>query len=157
MWRICIVLALTMTILGVSTTGTCDQKSLKGKCIWNHDYLERPGICEQEDLEGTWSIRLGTTDAFGHHCWEECEVRIKSGRIVRGTYVDHMGGRSRITGGRLTISSGCEINGVIRVSNETLYVETGTCDRDGGLVVRVAKDTLSGTPFFNHPRKSQRR
>lgn len=92
--------------------------------------LTQPGwaICEQQDLEGNWTVRVGTPDGFGRHwCWADCNMTISSGGIIEqgGTHIDCLGVSSEITGGQLTISLDCGIEGTIITSNGTLSIATG--------------------------------
>jgi hypothetical protein len=84
--------------------------------------------CEQVDLQGTWSVRVGAKDEFGNHlCWESCSLTVDALGIVEasGTYEDCSEVTSDIAGGELTISSGCVIEGTIETSNGTVNVATG--------------------------------
>ena len=84
--------------------------------------------CEQVDLQGTWSVRVGAKDEFGNHlCWESCSLTVDALGVVEaaGTYEDWSQVTSDITGGELTISSGCVIEGTIETSNGTVNVATG--------------------------------
>ena len=100
-------------------------------CTWaDEEFEEDEGFipCEQVDLKGTWSAKVGAVDEFGNHlCWEACSVTVDALGVVEasGTYEDCSQVTSDITGGQLTISSGCIIEGYIETSNGTVYVATG--------------------------------
>ena len=84
--------------------------------------------CEQIDLQGTWSARVGAKDESGSHlCWEACTLTVDALGVVEasGTYVDCSEVASDITGGELIISSGCIIQGTIETTNGIVYVATG--------------------------------
>ena len=84
--------------------------------------------CQQVDLEGTWSVRVGAKDASGNHlCWEPCSLTVDATGVVQavGSYTDCSQATSDITGGELIISSGCVIEGYIETSSGTVYVATG--------------------------------
>jgi hypothetical protein len=87
-----------------------------------------PMSCEQSDLAGTWSVRVGAKDEFGDHlCWESCDLIIDSAGIIEqaGTFIDCLEVASDITGGQLTLFSDCVIEGYIETSNSTVYILTG--------------------------------
>ena len=103
-------------------------------CTWS-DFEEDQGFipCEQVDLEGTWSVRVGAKDEVGNHlCWESCGLTVDALGVVEasGTYVDCSEVTSDITGGQLDLSSGCVIEGTIETSNGTVYVTTGAIVED---------------------------
>ena len=103
-------------------------------CTWS-DFEEDEGFipCEQVDLEGTWSTKVGVVDEFGNHlCWESCSLTVDALGVVEaaGTYVDCSEVTSDITGGQLDLSSGCVIEGYIETSNGTVYVTTGAIVKD---------------------------
>ena len=84
--------------------------------------------CEQVDLQGTWSVKVGAKDEFGNHlCWESCSLTVDALGVVEasGTYEDCSQVTSDITGGQLDLSSGCVIQGYIETSNGTVNVATG--------------------------------
>ena len=96
--------------------------------------------CEQADLEGTWNVEVGAVDEFGSHtCWEPCNLTISAtGSIEQGgTYNDCSGVSSDITGGQLTLSYGCVIEGYIETSNGTVTIGTG-----GVVVIDDEEDEL---------------
>jgi hypothetical protein len=97
---------------------------------WADEGLTPEGFvpCEQGDLQGTWSVRVGAKDAFGNHlCWEPCSLTLDALGVVQavGTYTDCSEVASDIRGGELIISSGCVIEGYIETSSGTVYVATG--------------------------------
>jgi hypothetical protein len=97
--------------------------------------------CEQQDLERAWSAEVWGGGSDGSQCWEQCNLIIGPNGIVEGgTHVDCSGNPSQITGGQLTISSGCVIEGYIDTSNgSTIYVDTGAILEDD-LVLGVVEE-----------------
>ena len=96
--------------------------------------------CAQADLEGTWRVEVGVKDEFGNHvCWEVCNLTISSTGAVQqgGTYIDCLDVSSDVTGGQLTLSYGCVIQGYIETSNGTVNIGTG-----GIVVVEEQQDQL---------------
>ena len=91
-----------------------------------------PWACEQQDLEGTWLVVACNTNEMGDHCVEHGEVTVSAGGSISGTYVDCAGVSSQITGGQLSLSPDCVIEGSIQTASGTLNVETGAIvgDRD---------------------------
>ena len=83
--------------------------------------------CEQQDLEGTWNVEVWGGALPGGQCWDKCTLTISSGGNIQqaGTYIDCLGVSSQITGGYLTISSNCLIEGEIYTTNGTLYISSG--------------------------------
>lgn len=111
---------------------------------WAAEGLTPEGFvpCEQVDLQGTWSVRVGAKDASGNHlCWEPCSLTVGALGVVQagGTYTDCSQIASDITGGELIISSGCVIEGCIETSSGTIYVATGAVV-DDQLVLGRAED-----------------
>ena len=97
--------------------------------------------CEQQDLEGTWLVVACNTNEMGDHCVEHGDLTVAAGGSITGTYVDCDGVSAQITGGQLSLSADCVIEGTIQTANGTLNVETGAIvgDRDHmrlGLVCR---------------------
>ena len=88
--------------------------------------------CEQQDLEGTWLVVACNTNEMGDHCVEHGDLTVSPGGSISGTYVDCAGVSSEITGGQLSLSADCVIEGTIQTANGTLNVETGAIvgDRD---------------------------
>ena len=84
--------------------------------------------CEQGNLAGNWAVQVGATDSSGDHCWEYCTLTINSsGAVAAGdTYYNCSGSTCQITGGLLTVSSGCIIQGTIETSHGSLNVIEGT-------------------------------
>jgi len=98
--------------------------------------------CEQADLQGTWSVRVGAKDESGNHlCWEPCTLSVDAAGVIHpnGSYEDCWGVVSDITGGALTLSSGCVIDGYIETSNGTVNVLTGALV-ENELVLGKAQD-----------------
>jgi hypothetical protein len=113
---------MIVTVLALSTI-------FLGSSAWAEDVMS----CEQSDLAGTWSVRVGAEDEFGDHlCWEPCDLIIDSAGFIEqaGTYIDCLEVTSDITGGQLTLSSGCVIEGYIETSNSTVYILTGAIIND---------------------------
>jgi hypothetical protein len=108
---------------------------------WTFDGIDEAFVpCDQADLEGTWSVEVGVKDEFGNHvCWEVCNLTISSTGAVQqgGTYIDCLDVSSEVTGGQLTLSHGCVIEGYIETSNGTVYIDTG-----GIVVVEDQQDQL---------------
>ena len=77
-------------------------------------------LCEQADLEGTWSTQVWGGCPSGTQCWDQCTLTIgDDGTIVAvGTYIDCFGATSQVTGGQLTLYPDCSIEGAIVTSNE---------------------------------------
>ena len=99
-------------------------------------------MCEG-DLEGTWSVMMGVTDASGYDCWKECNLTIgPDGVITGGTYEDCLGASSQVTGGQLTLSPDYDtIQGTIQTANGTVVIETGSILGDQSyLVLRKAEN-----------------
>jgi hypothetical protein len=96
---------------------------------WAFDGIDEDFVpCAQSDLEGTWSVEVGVKDEFGNHvCWEVCNLTIGPNGAVEqgGTYIDCLDVSSEITGGQLTLSYGCVIEGYIETSNGTVNIGTG--------------------------------
>ena len=84
-------------------------------------------MCEGE-LEGTWSVMMGVTDASGYDCWKECNLTIGSDGIIEGgTYEDCLVGAVQVTGGWLTLSPESDsINGTVETANGAIVIETGS-------------------------------
>lgn len=91
-----------------------------------------PWACEQQDLEGTWLVVACNTNEMGDHCVEHGDLTVSAGGSISGTYVDCAGVSSQITGGQLSLSPDCVIEGSIQTASGTLNVETGAIvgDRD---------------------------
>ena len=108
---------------------------------WAFDGIDEDFVpCDQADLEGTWSVEVGVKDEFGNHvCWEVCNLTIgATGAVAQGgTYIDCLGVSSDITGGQLTLSYGCLIEGYIETSHGTVTIGTG-----GVAVVEDQNDQL---------------
>ena len=84
--------------------------------------------CEQVDLAGTWSAKVGAVDEFGNHvCWEPCSLTVDAQGFLAqsGSYEDCWGVVSDITGGELILSPGCVIQGYIETSSGTVDIATG--------------------------------
>lgn len=83
--------------------------------------------CDQQGLEGTWDVEIWAGDPSGNQLWDKCTLTIgPSGFIeAQGTYTDCMGWTADITGGQLTISSDCVVQGTIETSIGSLPVERG--------------------------------
>jgi len=90
---------------------------------WTSDSL----TCEQQDLEGTWNVKVWAGDPSGNQQWDQCTLTIGADGFIepQGTYTDFIGANADITGGQLTISSNCVIQGTIETSNGNLDVERG--------------------------------
>jgi hypothetical protein len=103
-----------------------------------------PVPCEQlEDLEGKWTLRVGSWDGSGRHCWADGRIKIGPGGIVeKGLYID-CDGRTKseiIEGlGYLVVSPGCVIVGKIETSQGAFYVATGQIV-GGKLILGLAQD-----------------
>ena len=108
---------------------------------WAFDGIDEEFVpCAQADLEGTWSVEVGVKDEFGSHvCWEVCDLTISSTGAVQqgGTYTDCLDVSSEVTGGQLTLSYGCVIEGYIETSNGTVTIGTG-----GVVVIEDEEDEL---------------
>jgi hypothetical protein len=116
---------------------TKEWKDHKGKAS-----MGPPAPCEQlEDLEGKWTVRVGSWDESGRHCWARCRIKIDRGGIIQqGIYIDCDGKtKSKITGGQLGLSPGCLIIGKIETSDVTLYVDRGAI-LGGHLALGLAAD-----------------
>ena len=100
-----LVLAISLIVLPVST--------------W--------AMCEQADLEGTWSTQVWGGCPSGTQCWDQCTLTIGSDGSIQavGTYIDCSGVTSNITGGQLTVYPGGRIQGTIVTSDGTLEVGPG--------------------------------
>lgn len=98
-------------------------------------------MCEG-DLEGTWSVMMGVTDASGYDCWKECSLTIgPDGVVAGGTYEDCLGASSQVTGGQLTLSEYDAIQGTIETATGTVVIETGSILGDQSyLVLRRAEN-----------------
>jgi hypothetical protein len=84
------------------------------------------GSCEQTDLEGTWSVEIWAGDPSGNQYWDQCTLTVgQGGSIEAGTYTNFMGQTADVTGGQLTISSDCVVQGTIETSSGSLDVERG--------------------------------
>ena len=94
--------------------------------------MASPWACEQQDLEGTWLVVACNTDELGNHCVEHGDLTVSAGGSISGTYVDCSGLSSDITGGQLSLSPDCVIEGTIETPSGTFNVETGAIvgDRD---------------------------
>jgi hypothetical protein len=96
---------------------------------WAFDGIDEEFVpCEQADLQGTWNVEVGAVDEFGNHtCWEPCNLTISAtGSIEQGgTYTDCAGVSSIVTGGQLSLSYGCIVEGYIVTSNGTVYIDSG--------------------------------
>ena len=122
MWRNLLIISMVFvfSMMLLSPSSWADQ-----------EFEEDEGFipCEQVALEGTWSGRLGAKDEFGNHlCWETCSnLTVDATGVIAsgGTYMDCSKVTSDVTGGELTISSGCVIGGYIETSNGTVYIGTG--------------------------------
>ena len=121
MWRKCFIISMVFVFGMILLTPS----------TWADEELEEDeGFipCAQVDLEGTWNSKVGAVDEFGNHlCWENCNLTVDALGVVEaaGTYEDCSQVTSDITGGELTISSGCVIEGTIETSNGTVNVATG--------------------------------
>jgi hypothetical protein len=108
---------------------------------WAFDGIDEEFVpCAQADLEGTWSVEVGVKDEFGNHvCWEVCNLMISSTGAVQpgGTYIDCLEVSSEVTGGQLSLSYGCVVEGYIETSNGTVTIDTG-----GVVVVEDQHDQL---------------
>jgi len=104
---------------------------------WPSDH----GTCDQQALEGTWNADVWTPDSSDTQAWDQCTLTIAPDGAVTagGTYVDAFGTSSEVTGGHLTISSDCVIQGTIYTSNGTLNVERGGILQDGALAFAVSE------------------
>ena len=96
---------------------------------WAFDGIDEEFVpCTQADLEGTWTVEVGVKDELGNHvCWEVCNLTIGATGAVQqgGTYIDCLDVSSEVTGGQLTLSYGCVIQGCIETSNGTVTIGTG--------------------------------
>ena len=84
-------------------------------------------ICVQEDLEGTWSARVSTRNSEEKQCFEACTIQIGPDGMIEkaGKYVTDDAESAEIVGGKLTITSGCVIEGMIETSKRTIYIDRG--------------------------------
>jgi hypothetical protein len=108
---------------------------------WAFDGMDEDFVpCAQADLEGTWTVEVGVKDEFGNHvCWEVCNLTINATGAVEqgGTYLDCLDVSSEVTGGQLTLSYGCVIEGYIETSHGTVTIGTGSI-----VVVEEQQDQL---------------
>jgi len=86
--------------------------------------------CDADLLTGSWAVVLkstnGSGEAVGKECWAGCKVMVGPGGIIEeGTYIDCEGNKSKIIGGRFTISPGCTVKAKIVTPEETLYAIPG--------------------------------
>jgi hypothetical protein len=91
--------------------------------------------CDQQELEGTWDLRIGATGEFDEPCWERASLTIGPNGVVQGgTYTNCISGESAdITGGSLTFSSGtCVIEGFLTTPSETVNLHSGAIVGDKG-------------------------
>ena len=98
--------------------------------------------CEQQDLVGTWNAKVWTTDdCLWDQCWDRCELTIGSDGTIQqdSTLFYWLGGSWTITGGQLTMDSGCVIGGDIYTSGGTLHIEHGGIIGDE-LVLRAVRE-----------------
>jgi len=81
----------------------------------------------QQSIDGTWDVEIWGGETAGEQCWGQCSLTVSSnGTIVPGgSYVDCTGQGSSITGGQLSISTGCVIEGVIETDGGSLTVVNG--------------------------------
>jgi hypothetical protein len=93
--------------------------------------------CDQQNLEGTWSADVWAGDASGIQRWDKCTLTVDLAGVIQpaGTYTDTVGDSAEITGGQLTISAGCMIEGAIETSAGTVWVERGGIVEPGYLVL----------------------
>jgi hypothetical protein len=98
-------------------------------------------ICEQFDLQGTWTAQVWGEVYSDAQCWDQCTLTIGPDGIIeaQGAYDTCLGESSEIYGGELTISSGCVIGGYIETSNGTIYVDNGAI-LENGLVLGAAEE-----------------
>lgn len=100
--------------------------------------------CEQQDLQGTWTAEVWGGDYLDGQCWDQCTLTVGADGIIEGvgTYDKCLGESSQITGGQLTISSGCVIEGYIDTSNGTLYIDNGAMLDDSLVLGQALVDPI---------------
>jgi hypothetical protein len=81
----------------------------------------------QQSIEGTWDAEIWNGEITGEQCWDQCDLTVASdGSILAvGSYADCGGQNYAITGGQLTISAGCVIEGVIETDGGPVDVANG--------------------------------
>ena len=84
-------------------------------------------VCDQSDLEDTWSTKLCGEVFRGEECWDECTLTIGADDIIKkiGKYTTCSGVSSSVVGGQLTISDGCQIEGTIETLLSRFYIDRG--------------------------------
>lgn len=89
-------------------------------------------MCEQQDLEGNWDAEVWAGDSSGNQFWDQCTLTVGPDGLIHaeGTYNNHIGESSDVTGGQLTINAECVIEGYIETSGGTVYVQHGAVDSD---------------------------
>jgi hypothetical protein len=113
MWRKYLAISLVLVLCAIPVTGLTWAPAGK--------------ICEQGDLEGIWNVEVWAGDPSGNQRWDQCTLTIDADGFIapQGTYTDFMGDMADVTGGQLTISADCVVEGTIDTSTGTLHVERG--------------------------------
>jgi hypothetical protein len=95
--------------------------------------------CQQSELAGTWHIYVAAAaqQCPGDYSLECRMVEINSTGVIQNTGATIESGCETwtITGGQLTLTAGCIVEGSIETSKGTLYVERGGFHEDGALIV----------------------
>ena len=81
----------------------------------------------QQTIDGTWDVKIWGGESIGDQCWGQCSLVVASdGSITAtGSFTDCLDQSSSITGGHLTISDGCVIEGVISTESGDINVVNG--------------------------------
>ncbi|MGA1823676.1 MAG: hypothetical protein ACMUIP_03355 [bacterium] len=86
--------------------------------------------CEQDDLYGTWSVKIYNKNAGSERCYDYCSLTIDARGIITegGAYKTCHNELFQVTGGRFLISTECFIEGIIEISNDILYFKFGSIE-----------------------------
>lgn len=109
--------------------------------------------CVQSALAGTWNIHVWmTSHESGDASWMYCTLTIKpDGTVGPGNCMDDTGSKSRILGGKLTLSSACVITGFINSQGgggtaDKQTINHGVLTRDGEYAAMLGT-SAGGGPF----------
>lgn len=93
--------------------------------------------CEQAELAGTWSVEVWGGSEGGINCWDMCTLTIGADGAIApgGSYTDCHGVNSDVTGGQLTMSPKCLVEGTIITSSGTIVVGPGAITGNGQMAL----------------------
>jgi hypothetical protein len=102
------------------------------------------GMCANTDLEGNWQTFIAIPNLYA----SSCNIGVNSsGKVINGSCVSSEGNFS-VTGGQLTITSGCEVGGSLVAGGDNSLIESARMSADRNLLTGIVTNGF-GTTMFN--------